>query len=62
MGEFTFAQDEPYAGQTGVVVAYAVRHRDGVFLFDTGFGFGNAGAVRPRPPGLAMTRASMSTL
>jgi glyoxylase-like metal-dependent hydrolase (beta-lactamase superfamily II) len=42
MGEFTFAKDEPYAGQTGVVVAYAVRHPGGVFLFDTGFGFGNA--------------------
>jgi N-acyl homoserine lactone hydrolase len=42
MGEFTFAADEPYAGQTGVVVAYAVRHPNGVFLFDTGFGFGNA--------------------
>lgn len=41
MGEFTFAGDEPHAGQTGVVVAYAVRHADGVFLFDTGFGFGN---------------------
>ena len=41
MGEFTFAPDEPYAGQTGVVVAYAVRHAGGVFLFDTGFGFGN---------------------
>jgi glyoxylase-like metal-dependent hydrolase (beta-lactamase superfamily II) len=42
MGEFTFAADEPYAGQTGVVVAYAVRHDRGVFLFDTGFGIGNA--------------------
>jgi glyoxylase-like metal-dependent hydrolase (beta-lactamase superfamily II) len=42
MGEFTFAADEPYAGQTGVVVAYAIRHAGGVFLFDTGFGFGNA--------------------
>ncbi len=42
MGEFTFANDEPYAGQTGVVVAYAVRHPGGVFLFDTGFGFGRA--------------------
>lgn len=41
MGEFTFAPDEPYAGQTGVAVAYAVRHPGGVFLFDTGFGFGN---------------------
>jgi N-acyl homoserine lactone hydrolase len=42
MGEFTFAPGEEYAGQTGVVVAYAIRHKDGVFLFDTGFGFGNA--------------------
>jgi Zn-dependent hydrolases, including glyoxylases len=41
MGEFTFAPGETYAGQTGVVVAYAVRHPGGVFLFDTGFGFGN---------------------
>lgn len=41
MGEFTFPDDEEYAGQTGVVVAYVVRHPDGVFLFDTGFGFGN---------------------
>jgi len=42
MGEFTFPPAEEYAGQTGVVVAYAVRHPGGVFLFDTGFGFGNA--------------------
>ncbi|HEX9550160.1 MAG TPA: N-acyl homoserine lactonase family protein [Candidatus Limnocylindrales bacterium] len=41
MAEFTFPPDEPYAGQTGVVVAYAVRHRHGTFLFDTGFGFGS---------------------
>ena len=41
MGEFTFAPDDSYAGQTGVVVAYAIRHASGVFLFDTGFGFGN---------------------
>ena len=42
MGEFTFAPDEPYAGQTGMVVAYAIRHPGGVFLFDTGFGVGRA--------------------
>jgi len=41
MGEFTFPANEEYAGQTGVVVAYAIRHDEGVFLFDTGFGFGN---------------------
>ena len=42
MAEFTFAEDEPLAGQTGVVVAYLVRHADGILLFDTGFGIGNA--------------------
>jgi N-acyl homoserine lactone hydrolase len=36
-GEFTFPPDGDYPGQTGVVVAYAVRHPSGVFLFDTGF-------------------------
>ncbi|MEX1169623.1 MAG: N-acyl homoserine lactonase family protein [Chloroflexota bacterium] len=42
MAEFTFAEDEPLAGQTGVVIAYLVRHADGNLLFDTGFGIGNA--------------------
>ena len=42
MGEFTFAPGEEYEGQTGVVVGYAIRHATGTFLFDTGFGFGNA--------------------
>ena len=38
MGEFTFPEGGDYAGQTGLVVAYAIRHPGGVFLFDTGFG------------------------
>ena len=42
MATFRFADDEPLAGQIGVVMAYAVRHREGVLLFDAGFGFGNA--------------------
>jgi glyoxylase-like metal-dependent hydrolase (beta-lactamase superfamily II) len=37
MGEFTFASEDPWPGQTGIVVAYAVRHRGGIILFDTGF-------------------------
>jgi len=41
LGTFQFADPE-LAGRQGVVVGYAVRHRDGVFLFDTGFGLGNA--------------------
>jgi len=41
MGEFTFSDEDPWPGQTGVVVAYAIRHQGGTFLFDTGFGLGN---------------------
>ncbi|MFL5708793.1 MAG: N-acyl homoserine lactonase family protein [Chloroflexota bacterium] len=41
LGEFRFAEDEPWAGEAGVVIGYAIRHRGGVLLFDTGFGFGN---------------------
>jgi glyoxylase-like metal-dependent hydrolase (beta-lactamase superfamily II) len=50
MAEFTFAPDEPLAGQTGVVMAYLVRHADRLLLFDTGFGFGDAALdARYRP-------------
>ena len=67
MGEFTFAAVEPYAGQTGVVVAYAIRHAGGVFLFDTGFGVSATRARRvlpgPRPPtARGACRGSASTL
>ena len=41
MAEFRFP-DPALAGRRGVVMGYAVRHPDGVLLFDTGFGFGNA--------------------
>jgi N-acyl homoserine lactone hydrolase len=41
MGTFTFADDEPDAGQQGVVMAYLVRHAGGLLLFDTGMGFGS---------------------
>ena len=38
MGDLTFpVDDDRWPGQTVVLVAYAVRHRGGVFLFDTGF-------------------------
>jgi N-acyl homoserine lactone hydrolase len=41
MGTFTFPDDEPWPGEEGVVVAYAVRHPGGIVLFDTGFGSGD---------------------
>jgi glyoxylase-like metal-dependent hydrolase (beta-lactamase superfamily II) len=43
--------DPALADREGVVIAYAVRHREGTLLFDTGFGFGDAGieaAYAPR--------------
>jgi glyoxylase-like metal-dependent hydrolase (beta-lactamase superfamily II) len=42
-GTFTFAEDEPWAGEEGIVVAHALRAADGsVFLFDTGIARGDA--------------------
>ena len=46
--------DPDLVRRQGVVMGYAVRHPGGVFLFDTGFGFGNAEldetyAPAPRP-------------
>jgi N-acyl homoserine lactone hydrolase len=41
MADFRFPDPE-LAGRRGVVMAYAIRHREGILLFDTGFGFGNA--------------------
>jgi len=54
VGEFTFPEDEPWPGETGVVVAYLVRHPDGILLFDTGLGLGESELdtryhPRPRP-------------
>jgi glyoxylase-like metal-dependent hydrolase (beta-lactamase superfamily II) len=41
-GTFTFAEDEPYAGEEGVVVAHALRASDGsIFLLDTGIARGD---------------------
>ena len=41
-GTFTFPEDEPWRGEQGVVVAHALRARDGrVFLFDTGIAEGD---------------------
>jgi glyoxylase-like metal-dependent hydrolase (beta-lactamase superfamily II) len=41
LGTFRFPDPE-LAGRRGVVMGYAVRHPDGLFLFDTGFGSGHA--------------------
>jgi glyoxylase-like metal-dependent hydrolase (beta-lactamase superfamily II) len=40
LGTFRFPEAE-LAHRQGVVMGYAVRHRGGILLFDTGLGFGN---------------------
>jgi N-acyl homoserine lactone hydrolase len=42
LADVSFPPFHPLAGQTGVVYAYAIRHRDGLVLLDTGVGWGNA--------------------
>jgi N-acyl homoserine lactone hydrolase len=40
LGTFRFPDPE-LAHRRGVVMGYAIRHRGGIFVFDTGLGFGN---------------------
>jgi glyoxylase-like metal-dependent hydrolase (beta-lactamase superfamily II) len=42
VADFTHPAGSNLAGRPGLVMAYAVRHPDGVLLFDTGLGLGNA--------------------
>jgi glyoxylase-like metal-dependent hydrolase (beta-lactamase superfamily II) len=56
VGEFTFPEDEPWPGETGVVVAYLIRHPDVLMLFDTGLGLGASeldARYHPRPRPIA---------
>jgi glyoxylase-like metal-dependent hydrolase (beta-lactamase superfamily II) len=41
LADFIHPAGSPLAGETGVVMGYAVVHPDGVVLFDTGIGFGD---------------------
>jgi N-acyl homoserine lactone hydrolase len=70
LGEFTFGSDDPWPGEAGLVIGYAIRHPGGVFLFDTGFVLIEPGdpeldefyakyKVRPRPLLEAMDRAGI---
>jgi glyoxylase-like metal-dependent hydrolase (beta-lactamase superfamily II) len=55
LGTFSLPDDE-LPGLQGVVMGYLVRHRGGLLLFDTGFGFGNVELderYQPRPVRIA---------
>ncbi|MGH2659998.1 MAG: hypothetical protein ACRDHS_10135 [Actinomycetota bacterium] len=42
LADVRIPEGDPRSGKPFPVVAHAVAHRDGVFLFDTGIGTGNA--------------------
>lgn len=41
VADLTFPEAHPLAGQHGVVMAHAIRHPQGIVLFDTGIGRDN---------------------
>src|SRR5262245_26359476 len=66
LATFRFPDDEPWAGEEGVVIAHAIRHVEGVVLFDTGFGFGSADLDAryhpvPRPIDVALADVGIAT-
>jgi len=42
LADVTYPESHPLAGQDGPVLAFAIRHPDGIVLVDTGVGEGNA--------------------
>ena len=42
LADVTYPASHPLAGQDGVVLAFAIRHPDGIVLVDTGVGQGDA--------------------
>jgi len=42
VADFVQPDESPIAGRPGIVMAYAVVHPEGVLVFDTGIGFGEA--------------------
>ena len=63
LGTFDFPDDERFPpGVRGVVMGYVVRHKGGILLFDTGFGFGNRELeerYHPRPMKIGDALASV---
>ena len=41
VSDVTYPDEHPLAGQTGSVMAFAIRRPDGIVLVDSGIGFGN---------------------
>lgn len=57
VADFVHPGGSPLAGSVGVVMAYAIVHRDGVLLFDTGVGFGDPEIEAAYRPSVRSVRA-----
>jgi N-acyl homoserine lactone hydrolase len=61
LADVTFPEGHPLAGGTGPVLGFAVRHADGVLLFDTGVGAGHAEVDRYYRPRLTPLEDALRT-
>jgi N-acyl homoserine lactone hydrolase len=63
LGHYTMPEDSSLPHQKIVVIAYAIRHPDGLVLFDTGIAEGHEEAERRYPPIIRRSlREALSTI
>src|SRR5438094_9740465 len=60
LADVTYPASHPLAGQDGPVLAFAIRHRDGIVLVDTGVGEGDQWAAEDDRPRVRDVREALS--
>ncbi|TME71991.1 MAG: N-acyl homoserine lactonase family protein, partial [Chloroflexi bacterium] len=60
LADVTYPASHPLAGQDGVVLAFAIRHPDGIVLVDTGVGQGDAWVDENYRPRVRDVREALS--
>src|SRR5437016_14405339 len=59
LADVTYPASHPLAGQDGVVLGFAIRHPDGIVLFDTGVGEVDEWAAANYRPRIRDVRAAV---
>ena len=60
LADVTYPASHPLAGQDGVVLAFAIRHPDGIVLVDTGVGEGDEWVAQNYRPRIRDVREALS--
>src|SRR3954464_11124970 len=60
VADVTYPAEHPLAGQTGPVMAFLVRHPDGLLLVDTGIGAGDPSLDQNYQPSSSKIRDAIS--